>query len=146
MRSRLLILEVFSLAEFRSKSSNLTLYMEHVTQVRDANGNVVSSVPSRRIRFEDGRYVTADKDELDFLRRHRLHGTAFVEVTTASAPSAPPESPQMERANDPASEPGVVAMACDFPGCDYVAEDTDPAKAQRRLNSHKTAKGHHTEA
>lgn len=39
---------------------------------------VVVGMPGEHVRFNNGEYDTDDKKVIDFLKNHRLNGTAFV--------------------------------------------------------------------
>ena len=64
--------------KFFSKCDNQVICMiPNRAQVIDG---VVVPQAGKHIRFNNGEYETADKKEIDFLRRHALYGRAIVEV------------------------------------------------------------------
>lgn len=65
------------MAKFISRCSNQVLTMKpQRTQIIDG---IVLPVPGEHIRFENGEYTTNDKKEIEFLKKHRLNGSAFFE-------------------------------------------------------------------
>jgi len=64
--------------QFVSKCKNQVLTIRPNT-MQIVNG-IANPVPGQHIQFEDGIYATEDAKELQFLRKHRLNGSAFIEA------------------------------------------------------------------
>lgn len=86
------------MAVFRSRCENQVLCMKPA-RVQIVDGIAVP-VPGEHIRFERGECVLDDKEDKEkiaFLRKHRLFGTAIVEIrksdTQPVSPSSPPSDP-----------------------------------------------------
>lgn len=64
--------------KFISKCKNQVLTIKpNRNQVVDG---IVINVPGEHVRFNNGEYETEDKKTIDFLSKHRLKGTAFIEA------------------------------------------------------------------
>lgn len=135
---------------FVSRYPDLKLWMRQPT--RQVVDGIVNLYPGKAIQFVNHEYLTSDPEEVAFLRSHRFYGFSFVEVTPEDlnpfrqAPlmqrgAATTRTVQVQGAKAVAK--GLVQIACDFPGCTYIAEGRDEAEAKRKLNGHKTQKGHH---
>mgnify|MGYP001260819923 CR=1 FL=1 len=79
------------MAKFQSRCPNQVLCIKPARN--SVVDGIVVPVPGEHIRFENGEYVTNDKDKIAFLRKHRFFGTSIVEVTTAEAKKAEPPVP-----------------------------------------------------
>ncbi len=66
------------MAKFISKSPNQVLTM--VPNRKTVQDGIVIPVPGKHIEFNKGEYSTTDKQELAFIRGHRLFGVAIVEA------------------------------------------------------------------
>lgn len=65
-------------AKFVSKCHNQVLTVKPArTQVMDG---IVIPVPGEHIRFERGEFITSDKKEIEFIRKHRLFGSTITEA------------------------------------------------------------------
>jgi len=94
------------MAVFRSRCENQVLCIKPA-RIQIVDGIAVP-VPGEHIRFERGECVLDDKEDKEkiaFIRKHRLFGTAIVEVrksdtqpvatsTPTSPPADPPKDPQ----------------------------------------------------
>ncbi len=67
------------MAKFLSKCQNQAICMKP-SRVQIYDGIAVP-VPGQRILFNNGEYETADKKEIDFLRKHSLFGRGITEAT-----------------------------------------------------------------
>lgn len=65
------------MAKFISRCSNQVLTMK--PQRQQIIDGIVLPVPGEHIRFDNGEFSTSDKKEIEFLRKHRLNGSAFFE-------------------------------------------------------------------
>ena len=112
------------MAQFRSIYENLTLTMK---TPKDTD-------PGKLIRFENGEYVTEDPTEIDFIRSHRWFGAQIVEITN--------------RDQRIIQQAGVVYLECGYKDpktgevCEFVAKGDTEEEAERKLNAHRTKRGH----
>lgn len=67
------------MAKFFSKCQNQVICMKP-SRVQIYDGIAVP-VSGQRIQFKNGEYETADKKEIDFLRKHSLFGRGIAEAT-----------------------------------------------------------------
>lgn len=71
------------MAKFLSKCSNQILCMvPNRVQVVDG---IMMPVPGKRIEFVNGEYETTDKQEMAFIKKHRLYGSAITEAEEIKA-------------------------------------------------------------
>ena len=75
---------------FRTPHSNLVMVMEPATK----------GSPGRRIRFQDGVYVTSSKEEIDFIKQSRSFG-----VTIFADEEQPQPQPQPKPKPKPKPKP-----------------------------------------
>jgi hypothetical protein len=77
------------MAIFLSRCPNQVLTIKPARK-QIVEGEVIP-VPGQRVSFENGRFETTDKTELEFLRKHRLNGSAFFEDKKADKPAGNPD-------------------------------------------------------
>jgi len=78
------------MAKFQSRCPNQVLCMKPARN--SIVDGIVVPVPGEHIRFHNGEYETTDKDQIAFIRRHRLFGTSIVEVTKSDPEPAAPKA------------------------------------------------------
>lgn len=73
------------MTKFLSECTNQILCMKPARNT--VQDGIVIPVPGEHIRFENGEYETADKVEIEFIRKHRLFGSKITEVTDKKPPA-----------------------------------------------------------
>lgn len=79
---------------FRTPHSNLVMVMEPMTK----------GSPGRRIRFQDGVYVTSSKEEIDFIKQSRSFGVTIFADEEQPKPK-PEEQPKPKTKPKPKPKP-----------------------------------------
>jgi len=75
------------MAKFISRCDNQVLTIKpQRNQILDG---VVFPVAGEHIRFDRGQYETSDKNEIAFIRKHRLFGSQIIEETPIAVEAAP---------------------------------------------------------
>lgn len=73
------------MATFVSRFARHTLVMEPAGIRQDPDGRTMA-VPGKRIEFQDGRFETAEKAEIQFIRKHRDFGVFIFEEKPEAKP------------------------------------------------------------
>lgn len=79
------------MAKFIARCQNQVLCMKP-NRVQIIDGITVP-VPGQHIRFENGEVETTDKEEIAFIRKHRLFGGQIFEDKKTAADQDPPQDP-----------------------------------------------------
>lgn len=117
---------------FITRFGNLKLVMD--TPHQKFNGTFVEHVQGKIIQFQDGKYETNDSDEINFIRNHRWFDIDIHEMV--------PSATEGFTGTINFTGEGIEAP-CGYDGCDYVAKGATLEEAVKKLNAHKTRKGHH---
>jgi len=118
---------------FKSKFTNLKLVM--VTPTKKFNGVFVENITGKIIHFANGAYETNITAEIEFLRDHKLCGIDYFEIEPSVLIGF--------KGTLNLTGEGVEAY-CNFPDCDFKGKGANQEEAIKKLNAHKTRKGHHT--
>lgn len=111
---------------FYSRFSNLKLTVEPPTE--EIIQGKRRLIPGKIIRFRNGTYSTSNKREIEFIRNHRWYGS-FISETPVSL-------------REVREGPNIIEIACDFPGCTYIAKGRTADEAFKMLRGHQVSKGH----
>ena len=73
-------------SRFFSKSKNYKILVTPTTL--DVKNNIPILTNGKKIEFQNGEYVTEDRKEIEFLRKHKAFGIDFVEDKTPTEDGA----------------------------------------------------------